>query len=52
MSSINKWRLDDSAELYNINGWGLKYFSINDKGHMTVTPKQTYTGVDLVEVMD
>ena len=52
MSSINKWRLEDSAELYNINGWGLKYFSINDKGHMTVTPKQTYTGVDLVEVMD
>ena len=38
--------------MYNINGWGLKYFSINEKGHMTVTPKQTYTGVDLVEVMD
>ena len=51
-SSINKWRIEDSAEMYNINGWGLKYFSINDKGHMTVTPKQTYTGVDLVEVMD
>ena len=52
LSSINKWRIEDSAEMYNINGWGLKYFSINDKGHMTVTPKQTYTGVDLVEVMD
>ena len=52
MSSINKWRLEDSAEMYNINGWGLKYFSINEKGHMTVTPKQTYTGVDLVDVMD
>ena len=51
-SSINKWRIDDSAEMYNITGWGLKYFSINDKGHMTVTPKQTYAGVDLVEVMD
>lgn len=51
-SSINKWRIEDSAEMYNINGWGLKYFSINDKGHMTVTPKQTYTGVDLVDVMD
>lgn len=51
-SSINKWRIEDSAEMYNINGWGLKYFSINDKGHMTVTPKQTYAGVDLVEVMD
>jgi arginine decarboxylase len=51
-SSINKWRIDDSAEMYNITGWGLKYFSINDKGHMTVTPKQSYAGVDLVEVMD
>ena len=51
-AGINKWRLEDSAEMYNINGWGLKYFSINEKGHMTVTPKQTYTGVDLVEVMD
>ena len=51
-SSISKWRIEDSAEMYNINGWGLKYFSINDKGHMTVTPKQTYAGVDLVDVMD
>ncbi|MBR5087668.1 MAG: biosynthetic arginine decarboxylase [Muribaculaceae bacterium] len=49
---MSKWRIEDSAEMYNINGWGLKYFSINEKGHMTVTPKQTYTGVDLVEVMD
>ena len=52
MSSINKWRIEDSAELYNMNGWGLKYFSINEKGHVAVTPKQTYTGVDLVEVME
>ena len=49
---MSKWRVEDSAELYNINGWGLKYFSINEKGHMRVTPKQTYTGVDLVEVME
>ena len=52
MSSINKWRLDDSAELYNINGWGLKYFSINEQGHMTVTPKQSCVSVDLVAVME
>ena len=49
---MSKWRVEDSAELYNINGWGLKYFSINEKGHMRVTPKQTYTGVGLVEVME
>ncbi len=30
----------------------MKYFSINDEGHVTVTPKQSCVGVDLVEVMD
>ncbi|MBP5498593.1 MAG: biosynthetic arginine decarboxylase, partial [Muribaculaceae bacterium] len=49
---MNKWRIDDSAELYNIKGWGLKYFSINEKGHMVVTPRQSCVPVDLVDVMD
>lgn len=49
---MRRWRIDDSAELYNINGWGLKYFSINDKGHVAVTPKDGLTSVDLKEVMD
>lgn len=52
MTGINKWRIDDSAELYNIKGWGLKYFSINEQGHITVTPKQSCVPVDLVEVME
>lgn len=49
---MTKWRIEDSAELYNIHGWGLQYFSVNDKGHITVTPKRDCVGVDLVEVMD
>ena len=49
---MNKWRIDDSAELYNIKGCGLKYFSINEQGHVTVTPKQSCVSVDLVEVME
>lgn len=49
---MRKWRVEDSAELYNIHGWGLKYFSINDRGHVTVTPKEGYASVDLKEVMD
>lgn len=52
VTGINKWRIDDSAELYNIKGWGLKYFSINEQGHITVTPKQSCVSVDLVEVME
>jgi len=49
---MRKWRIEDSAELYNIHGWGLNYFSINEKGHLTVTPKQGYASVDLKELMD
>ena len=49
---MRKWRIDDSSELYNINGWGLKYFSINDKGHVIVTPREGYASVDLKEVLD
>lgn len=49
---MRKWRIEDSAELYNIPGWGLKYFSINDKGHVQVSPKENGPAVDLQEVMD
>ena len=49
---MTKWRIEDSAELYNINGWGLKYFSINDKGHVAVTPREGSASVDLKELMD
>ncbi|MGN0231629.1 MAG: biosynthetic arginine decarboxylase [Muribaculaceae bacterium] len=49
---MRKWRIEDSSELYNVGGWGLKYFSINEKGHITVTPRDGYASVDLKDVMD
>lgn len=49
---MRKWRIEDSADLYNITGWGLNYFSINRDGHVQVTPKEGYAAVDLKEVMD
>jgi arginine decarboxylase len=49
---MRKWRIEDSEELYNIKGWGRNYFSINDKGHVMVTPRQGYASVDLKEIMD
>ena len=49
---MRKWRLEDSAEIYNINGWGLKYFSINDKGHVQVTPREGCAPVDIKDVID
>lgn len=49
---MRKWRTEDSAELYNINGWGVDYFSINEDGHVIVTPKKEYASVDLKELID
>ena len=49
---MRRWRIEDSAELYNITGWGLKYFSINDKGHVQVTPREGCKPVDLKDLMD
>ena len=49
---MRKWSIEDSAELYNINGWGLNYFSINEKGHVAVTPKSGGVSIDLKELME
>ena len=49
---MRRWRIEDGAELYNITGWGLKYFSINDNGHVQVTPREGCASVDLKELMD
>ncbi len=49
---MKKWTIDDSAELYNIKGWGVNYFGINDKGHVYVAPKKNSVQVDLQEVME
>lgn len=49
---MRKWRVDDSSELYNIKGWGRQYFSINERGHIQVTPREGHASVDLKDVMD
>ena len=49
---MRKWRIEDSAELYNINGWGVDYFSINEKGNVIVTPLKGCASVDLKELVD
>ena len=49
---MRKWRIEDSTELYNVSGWGLKYFSINEKGHIQVTPKPDAPAIDIREVID
>ena len=49
---MRKWRIEDSEELYNINGWGNGYFSINEKGNVQVTPRKSDKNkIDLNDLM-
>ena len=38
--TMRKWRIEDSEELYNIKGWGVNYFGINELGHAYVCPRK------------
>ena len=49
---MRKWRIEDSEELYNIKGWGVNYFGINDKGNVYVAPRKDGVQIDLKEVVD
>ena len=49
---MRKWRKEDSEELYNVKGWGVNYFGINDQGHAYVTPQKGGTQIDLQELVD
>ncbi|MDX9791470.1 MAG: arginine decarboxylase, partial [Candidatus Kapabacteria bacterium] len=49
---MRKWRIEDSAELYNIDGWGVSYFGINEKGNVYVTPTRNGVQVDFRELVD
>jgi len=49
---MRKWTIDDSRELYNVKGWGISYFNINEAGHATVSPlKEDGPTIDLTDVM-
>ena len=49
---MTRWRIEDSAELYNIGGWGVNYFGINKKGHVYVTPRKDDVQIDLKDLVD
>ncbi|HSJ08230.1 MAG TPA: biosynthetic arginine decarboxylase [Longimicrobiales bacterium] len=45
------WTIEDSRDLYNIEGWGIGYFDVNELGHVTVHPtRQAERGLDLYEL--
>jgi arginine decarboxylase len=46
----SKWSIDDSRELYNVDGWGIGYFGVNEKGHVVVHPtRDKGRAIDLYE---
>ena len=49
---MKKWRIDDSRDLYNVKGWGVNFFDINEKGHATVHPlKEGGPDIDLYDLV-
>ena len=50
---MRKWRIEDSLELYNVPGWGINYFSINQDGNVSVSPRKAAgPEIDLKQVVD
>jgi arginine decarboxylase len=52
-SELRAWTVRDSAELYNVDGWGRGFFSINDAGNVEVTPAGPGSArIDLKHLVD
>ena len=45
------WRIRDAEKLYNMPGWGLGYFRINEQGNVAVHPDgEPGDGIDLFQI--
>ena len=52
-TELRAWTVKDSLELYNVNGWGRDFFTINEAGHVEVTPAGPSSArIDLRELVD
>lgn len=49
-----KWTVEDADELYSVSRWGDGYFSINEKGNLTILPEKSTTGptIDISDVIE
>jgi len=48
-----RWNINDSAKIYNLDNWGADLFSINKKGNLCVHPSSSSkSSIDLRELMD
>ena len=47
-----EWTVEDSISTYNIDRWGLGYFSINEAGNISISPlRDKGATVDMLEVI-
>jgi arginine decarboxylase len=52
-TELRAWTVKDAIELYNVNGWGRDFFSVNEAGHIEVTPGGPGSArIDLKELVD
>lgn len=52
-TELRAWTVKDAIELYNVNGWGRDFFTINEAGHAEVTPAGPGSArIDLKELVD
>jgi arginine decarboxylase len=51
--TASEWSVEESAKLYNINGWGQEYFSISSEGNVAVHPTgERAKAIDLKKLVD
>jgi arginine decarboxylase len=50
---MERWNINDSAKIYNLDNWGADLFSINKKGNVCVHPSSnSKSSIDLRALMD
>lgn len=49
---LDRWTIEDSADLYGIRSWGAGYFNISEKGDVIITPfKDKSIAVSIPEII-
>ena len=49
----SSWTIENSADLYGLHRWGKGYFSINEKGHVAISPESSKKEAhDLMELLN
>jgi arginine decarboxylase len=53
-SQLDRWTVEDSLDMYNIQNWGAGYFDISKKGEVIITLKSETkkSSISLMEIID